>query len=75
LEFIIPSKFAKKYYKKFTPSFCLRPYILTIGIKSWVLEKYSSLILKKNFFLMAEKLPFGKGASINRPHLFCGLNY
>jgi len=24
---------------------------------------------------MAEKLPFGKSASINRPHLFCGLNY
>jgi len=24
---------------------------------------------------MAEKLPFGKGASINRPPLFCGLNY
>ena len=24
---------------------------------------------------MAEKLPFGKGASINRSPLFCGLNY
>jgi len=24
---------------------------------------------------MAEKLPFGKGASVNRPPLFCGLNY
>jgi len=24
---------------------------------------------------MAEKLPFGEGASINRPPLFCGLNY
>jgi len=24
---------------------------------------------------MAEKLPFGQGASIYRPHLFCGLNY
>ena len=23
---------------------------------------------------MAEKLPFGEGASINRPPLFCGLN-
>ena len=24
---------------------------------------------------MAEKLPFGEGASINRPPLFCGLNH
>jgi len=24
---------------------------------------------------MAEKLPFGEGASINRPPLLCGLNY
>jgi len=24
---------------------------------------------------MADRLPFGKGASINRPSLFCGLNY
>jgi len=24
---------------------------------------------------MAEKLPFGEGASINIPPLFCGLNY
>ena len=24
---------------------------------------------------MAEKLPFGEGAYINRPPLFCGLNY
>ena len=24
---------------------------------------------------MAEKLPFREGASINRPPLFCGLNY
>jgi len=24
---------------------------------------------------MAEKLPFGEGASINKPPLFCGLNY
>ena len=24
---------------------------------------------------MAEKFPFGEGASINRPALFCGLNY
>jgi len=24
---------------------------------------------------MAEKLPFGEGASINRSPLFCGLNY
>ena len=24
---------------------------------------------------MAERLPFGEGASINRPPLFCGLNY
>ncbi|XP_068486725.1 uncharacterized protein [Phaseolus vulgaris] len=24
---------------------------------------------------MADKLPFGKGASINRPPLFCGVNY
>ena len=24
---------------------------------------------------MAEKYPFGDGASINRPHMFCGLNY
>ena len=24
---------------------------------------------------MAEKLPFGEGALINRPPLFCGLNY
>jgi len=24
---------------------------------------------------MAHKLPFGEGASINRPPLFCGVNY
>jgi len=24
---------------------------------------------------MAEKLPFGEGASINKPPMFCGLNY
>jgi len=24
---------------------------------------------------MAKKLPFGEGASINKPPLFCGLNY
>jgi len=24
---------------------------------------------------MAEKLPFGEGASINRSHWFCGMNY
>jgi len=24
---------------------------------------------------MADKLPFGEGASINRPHLFCGVSY
>ena len=24
---------------------------------------------------MAEKLPFGEGASVNRPPPFCGLNY
>ena len=24
---------------------------------------------------MADKLPFGEGASINRPPLFCGVNY
>ena len=24
---------------------------------------------------MAYRLPFGEGASINRPPLFCGLNY
>jgi len=24
---------------------------------------------------MAEKLPFGESASINKPPLFCGLNY
>ena len=24
---------------------------------------------------MANRLPFGEGASINRPPLFCGLNY
>jgi len=26
-------------------------------------------------FLMVDRLPFGEGASINRPPLFCGLNY
>ena len=63
---------SKTSLKQFTPS-RLRPYILTIDIKSLVLEKFSSLIL--NFFSMAEKLPFGEGASIIRPPLFCGLNY
>jgi len=37
-----------------------------------VLENYSSVILKL-FFL--RKIPFEEGASINRPPLFCGLNY
>jgi len=26
-------------------------------------------------FFMDEKISFGEGASINRPPLFCGLNY
>jgi len=38
-----------------------------------VLERYSSFDPKS--FSMAEKLPFGEGASINRPPMFCGLNY
>jgi len=25
--------------------------------------------------LLADKLPFGEGVSINRPPLFCGVNY
>jgi len=25
--------------------------------------------------LMVDKMPFGEGASINRPPLFCGVNY
>jgi len=29
----------------------------------------------KTVFKMADRLPFGEGASINRPPLFCGLNY
>jgi len=29
----------------------------------------------ENLFLMADKMPFGEGASINRPPLFCGVNY
>jgi len=29
----------------------------------------------KNLFNMADRLPFGEGASINRPPLFCGLNF
>jgi len=29
----------------------------------------------KTFSKMTEKLPFGEGASINKPPLFCGLNY
>jgi len=52
---------------------CFRPTILTIGIKSKVLESYSRFDPKSIF--MADKLPFGEGASINRPPLFCGVNY
>jgi len=37
---------------------------------SLVLEKYSSLILKSFFYGS-----FEQGASINKPSLFCGLNY
>jgi len=29
-------------------------------------------VLIQNMFLMADKLPFEEGASINRPPLFCG---
>ena len=29
----------------------------------------------KTVFKKADRLPFGEGASINRPPLFCGLNY
>jgi len=32
-------------------------------------------VFNPKIFFMAEKLPFGKGASINRPPLFCGMNY
>jgi len=29
----------------------------------------------EKIFLMANKMPFGEGASVNRPPLFCGVNY
>jgi len=50
-----------------------KPSILTIGIKNKVLESYSSFDPK--FFLMAEKFSFGEGACLNKPPLFCGMNY
>jgi len=58
LAFIISSKFSKIFHKQFTPS-CLRPHILIIGIKSLVLEKYSSLILKI-FFLWLKNYLLGR---------------
>ena len=73
LNFIIPSKFAKISYKQFTPLL-----FKAIYFNNWHQELGSWKIFKfdpKNLFLMAEKLPFGEGASINRPPLFCGLNY
>jgi len=36
-------------------------------LKDIKLIKYSELV--------TDKLPFGEGASINRPQLFCGVNY
>jgi len=74
--FTLPSILAKIFQKQFThppPLLLFRPLILTIGIKSKVLESHSCFDPKP--FLKAKKLPFGEGASINRSPLFCGLNY
>jgi len=58
---------------QFTP-LLLRPLILTIGIRAKFL-KFSQVLFFKTF-LMADKLAFGEGASINnRPPLFFGVNY
>ena len=37
--------------------------------------KVTQVSILKPFLKMIEKLPFGEGASINRPPLFCRLNY
>jgi len=50
-----------------------KPSFLTIGIKSKVLESYSSFDPKS--FLMAEKFSFGEGVCLNKPHLLYGMNY
>jgi len=50
----------------------------TIYFNNWHQELGTWKILKfdpKPFFSMAGKLPFEEGASINKPPLFCGLNY
>ena len=48
-----------------------------IHSNNWHQELGTWKILKFDlfFFLMAEKLPFGEGASRNRPPLLCGLNW
>ena len=36
--------------------------------------KVTQVLIQKSVF-MTDKLPFGEGAYINRPPLFCGVNY
>ena len=37
--------------------------------------KVSVSVFTEKTVLMADKMSFGEGASINRPPLFCGVNY
>jgi len=36
---------------------------------------FTEVTILKSFFEMAEKIPIGEGASINRSPLFCVVNY
>jgi len=63
----------RKSFINNSPRYCLRPSILTIGIKAKFLKV--TQVFDPKIFFMAEKLPFGEGTSINREPLFFGLNY
>jgi len=44
-----------------------------LASRAWFLKVIQ--VDPKTIFKMTDRLPFGEGASINRPPLFCGLNY
>jgi len=58
-----------KSYENNSPSFCFKPPILTIGPGAKFFYVIQVSILK-SILKMAEKIPFGEGASITDHHLF-----
>ena len=62
--------------QKNSPPFCLSHQFLQLASRATFLKITQVLVsVFEKIFLMANKMPFGEGASVNRPPLFCGVNY